>query len=324
MRARIRSSFEFLSMSTLDLFASMLGTFVLITFVLLPYYLRQPSLEADAAAAKAAVATTADELRLAREKLTATRSARTEAEAKLAAAQLRMAAAPVPEPEAKAAPAAGPPVASLKPGTIAIPPLDLVIVVDTTGSMRDELVELQAGILGIIRVLHRLSPSLAVGIVAYRDTGEEYVTRVHPLAPLDDPTLQRTLDFVDSLTAKGGGDDPEALDAGLAEATKLAWRPGTLGRIVVLADEPPHQPQVQATLEMAASFRATAQGRTVGAIYAGAPTDPAQRFFEALARAGGGDFRLHRGEMIESMLLSVLEGAQPSATAQEGRHARGP
>ena len=49
MRSAVRSSFEFLSMSTLDLFASILGTFVLITFVLLPYYLRQPSLEHDSA-----------------------------------------------------------------------------------------------------------------------------------------------------------------------------------------------------------------------------------------------------------------------------------
>jgi hypothetical protein len=36
--------------------------------------------------------------------------------------------------------------------------------------------------------------------------------------------------------------------------------------------------------------------------------DPARLFFERLASVGGGDFRMHRGEMIESVLLSVLGG----------------
>ena len=93
MRSAMRSSFEFLSMSTLDLFASILGTFVLITFVLLPYYLRQPSLERDVAQAEAETSSLAAELRLQREKLSATQAARSEAERTLAAAQDRLASA---------------------------------------------------------------------------------------------------------------------------------------------------------------------------------------------------------------------------------------
>ena len=78
-RSAVRSSFEFLSMSTLDLFASILGTFVLITFVLLPYYLRQPSLERDIAQAEAETSALDADLRLYRDKLSATQAARSEA-----------------------------------------------------------------------------------------------------------------------------------------------------------------------------------------------------------------------------------------------------
>jgi hypothetical protein len=312
MRSRVRNAFEVLGMSALDLFASSLGVFVLVVFVLLPFYLRQPTIDAAFAGAQAELAAIERDLALYRARLTAAAAARRDAEAALAAAQRRMEAARMPEPEAKAAPPAAAAPAK-KPGAIAIPPLDLVIAIDTTGSMRDELVEVQSGIFGIIRILDRLSPSLAVGIVAYRDTGEEYVTRVHPLAPLNGDGLQRTLRFIDSMTTKGGGDDPEALDAALAEAAKLAWRAGTLGRLIVIGDQPPHPPRLQAALDLAAGFRSTeAPGRTVGAIFAGEETSAARGFFEALARAGGGDFRVHRGEMIESILLSVLNGARSS------------
>jgi hypothetical protein len=309
MRGSIRSPFEFLSMSTLDLFASILGTFVLITFVLLPFYLRQPALEAEVAEAEAEAAATVAELQLLHKQLTGTEGARAEAEAILLAAQRRLAAASAAVQQVQSAPEPPEAFPARKPGTLAIPPLDLVIVIDTTGSMRGELMELQAGLLGILRILHRLSPALAVGVVAYRDHGEEYLTRTFRLVHIDDRTLPDLLGFVRELRAAGGGDDPEAMEAGLAEAIKMQWRHGTMGRIVVLGDEAPHPADLQTALDLAARFRsAGALDHTVNAIYVGDEQDPARLFFERLASTGGGDFRMHRGEMIESMLLSVLGG----------------
>jgi hypothetical protein len=314
MRSRVRNSFEFLSMSALDLFASALGVFVLVSFVLLPFYLKQPSLDAATTGAQAELAAIADELTFFRQKLTATQSARREAEATLADAQRRLAAASIPQPEPKATPVVAAPIPLPKPGSIAIPPLDLVLVIDTTGSMRDELREIQAGILAIVRILNRLSPSLAVGIVAYRDRGEEYVTLVHPLKRIDDRALKDVLAFVGGLSARGGEDDPEAVEVALAEAMKLAWRDRTMGRIVVIGDQPPRPAQLQSALDIAARFRsADPPGRALGAIYAGVDGHPAGSFFEQLAKAGGGDFRVHRGEMIESVLLSSLSGARRDA-----------
>lgn len=46
----------------------------------------------------------------------------------------------------------------------------------------------------------------------------------------------------------------------------------------------------------------------MSAIYTG--DSPALRpFFEQLASAGGGDLSVHQGQMIESVLLSVLKDA---------------
>jgi Mg-chelatase subunit ChlD len=307
MRSGVRSSFEFLSMSTLDLFASILGTFVLITFVLLPYYLRQPSLEQDIAQAEAETSALAADLRLYREKLSATQAARSEAERTLAAAQDRLASAkaqaaaqPSPKEEEKPAP-------SPLPTPFAIRDLDLVFVIDTTGSMRHELADMQANLVGVINILNRLSSSLRIGVVAYKDRGERYVTRDFPLRPMESAEVGQILDFVRGLEASGGGDDPEPVDLALKVAIDMPWRADAQGRIVVIGDALARDRQ--AALALATQFRSTTRQaelpRVVSTIYAG--DEPASaRFFEQIATAGGGEYSVNQGQIIESVLLSIL------------------
>jgi Mg-chelatase subunit ChlD len=307
MRSGVRSSFEFLSMSTLDLFASILGTFVLITFVLLPYYLRQPFLEQDIAQAQAETSALAAEMRLYREKLTATRTARSEAEDALAAAQHRLASA-------KALAAAQPsqtdekkPAPSPLPTPFAIRDLDLVFVIDTTGSMRHELADMQANLIGVINILNRLSSSLRIGIVAYKDRGEIYVTRDFPLQPMEGAQVRQIQDFVRGLEASGGGDDPEPVELALKVAIDMPWRADAQGRIIVIGDALSRDRQT--TLDLARQFKNRTQQaelpRVVSTIYAG--DEPASaRFFEQIATAGGGEYSVNQGQIIESVLLSII------------------
>jgi hypothetical protein len=312
VRASVRSSFEFLSMSTLDLFASMLGTFVLITFILLPYYLRQPALESDVAQAQAEVSQSSDELRLLKEKLTAAQATREKAEALLAAANQRLLAAESAAQQVAAAPKPPPQTPIRKPGSIAIPDLDLAIVIDTTGSMRRQIRELQANLLGVVRVLHRLSPSLAIAVVAYRDYGDAYVTRSFPLTRIDESTVRGLLDFVSDLQAQGGGDPPEAVEAGLEAAERLPWRDHVLGRIVVIGDAPAHAKDWQRCFNAISRIHASGRnspGRTVAAIYTGGDLE-GHSFFEKMAQTGGGEFRENRSELMEGILLSVLKDAR--------------
>lgn len=311
MRSRVRNPFDFLSVSALDLFASALGVFVLMAFVMLPFYLNQPSIQAEIAGAEAEISDLSAALRLYRERLVAAAATSRESEAELLAARRRLAAAQANRP-APADPEPPEAITRIKPGPIAIPPLDLMIVIDTTGSMRHEIRELQAGLLGIIRVLHRLSSSLAIGVVAYRDRGQAYVTRTYPLSGIDEGTIRGLLEFVSALRAEAGGDTPEAVDAALEEATRVFWRDRVLGRIVVIGDAAARTPDWQRSFETIARFHASGRdgpGRTVGAIYTG--RDPeARSFFERMAQAGGGDFREHKGELMESILLSVLANAR--------------
>jgi hypothetical protein len=307
MRSGVRSSFEFLSMSTLDLFASILGTFVLITFVLLPYYLRQPFLEHDIAQAQAETSALAAEMRLYREKLTATRTARSEAEDALAAAQHRLASA-------KALAAAQPsqtdekkPAPSPLPTPFAIRDLDLVFVIDTTGSMRHELADMQANLIGVINILNRLSSSLRIGIVAYKDRGEIYLTRDFPLRPMEGAEVRQILDFVRGLEASGGGDDPEPVELALKVAIDMPWRADAQGRIIVIGDALSRDRQT--TLDLARQFKNRTQQaelpRVVSTIYAG--DEPASaRFFGQIATAGGGEYSVNQGQIIESVLLSII------------------
>ena len=71
-------------------------------------------------------------------------------------------------------------------------PVDLVFVMDTTGSMREELEDLQANLVGVIRILSRMAASLRVGFVAYKDTDAAYLTQEFPLGPMNSANSMRT------------------------------------------------------------------------------------------------------------------------------------
>lgn len=333
MRARRHATFETLSISALDLFASSLGAFMLLAVMLFPFWLKQPGLQAETAAAEAQLAeiersradavaeiTTATEeqqvadqlLARARERLAAAEASAAEAQQKAAAVSAQAAQrAAEAEAAARTAAATPKPVAAKRRPGIAIDDLDLVVVMDTTGSMRHELADVQANLLGIIEVLKRLSPSLRVGFVAYKDRADAYVTRVFPLAPAGGRGGEPVLAFVRALAVGGGGDDPEAIDEALAAAIAQDWRRDAQGRILVVGDARAHPHAVARALDLAREFRASgsaAAPRLVAAVLTGG--SPADRtFFQQLAQAGGGDFSEYQGAMIESVLLSVLETA---------------
>ena len=99
--------------------------------------------------------------------------------------------------------------------------------------MRHELADMQANLIGVINILNRLSSSLRIGVVAYKDRGERYVTRDFPLRPMKGAEVGQILDFVRGLEASGGGDDPEPVDLALKVAIDMPWRADAQGRIVI-------------------------------------------------------------------------------------------
>ena len=324
MRSARRSLAETLSVSALDLFASALGVFIVMFVILTPFYLKRPSVEsgllgaeerlAEAEDAAAEAAKGAAEARRALasagellggaasevERRTAELEELKRAEAR---AQAALAARPEPERETvSVAPQGG--------GSIAIENLDLVIVMDVTASMDGELEDLQVNLGSIARILNRLSPDLRMGFVAYRDVDSPPVLRSFALSPMDRGASRRMLRFAQSLSARGGGDQPEPVDQALEAATAMAWRENANGRILVVGDAPAHAPNVSRAFAAAAAFAGSGPGgrydRSVSTIVTGG-TREARAFFEALAEAGGGETAAHRGAMIESVLLAALK-----------------
>ncbi|MCW4456546.1 VWA domain-containing protein [Flavobacterium sp. MXW15] len=118
--------------------------------------------------------------------------------------------------------------------------LDLVFMVDATGSMGDEIDKLRGSLQGIVRQIGQLpsNPDICLGLVSYRDRGDEYFVRSWDLTG-DVGAFQGVLDQV---RANGGGDNPEAMNEAFDHAVQaLGWRGTATTRLLVaLADAPPH------------------------------------------------------------------------------------
>lgn len=121
------------------------------------------------------------------------------------------------------------------------PALDVMFVVDTTGSMGDELSYLQTELGDVItRVRQDNSGELAVRLSVnfYRDKGDAYVVRSNPFSTeLDEVLPQLASEF-----AAGGGDYPEAVELGLADGVmEHRWSESARARLLFLVlDAPPH------------------------------------------------------------------------------------
>ncbi|MBC7955397.1 MAG: VWA domain-containing protein, partial [Cytophagales bacterium] len=126
-------------------------------------------------------------------------------------------------------------------GTVTSAPvrLDLVFLIDATGSMGDEIAKLKNSMRAMAQQIAQLpgQPDICYGLVAYRDRGDAYITRTHDFTD-DLGAFQQQLANVQ---AHGGGDTPEALNEALHEVVHgLSWRNQAARMVVLVADAPPH------------------------------------------------------------------------------------
>jgi TolB-like protein len=120
-------------------------------------------------------------------------------------------------------------------------PVDVLFVLDTTGSMGEEIERLRATIEIISANITSLSPrpALRFGMVLYRDrdSDEEYDTKIVPFTS-DLGEFQKALDDV---SASGGGDDPEDLQSALRDAVgAMKWNADGIRLGFIITDAQPH------------------------------------------------------------------------------------
>lgn len=136
--------------------------------------------------------------------------------------------------------------------------LDLMFVVDTTGSMGDELAYLQvelADVLDRVRQTVGQNFKFRVSVNFYRDAGDEYVVRPFPFTE----DIDAAIEDLNQQSANGGGDWPEAVDAALGDAiAEHEWSESAVARLCFFVlDAPPHEgaevlADVQGSVEAAA------------------------------------------------------------------------
>ena len=149
--------------------------------------------------------------------------------------------------------------------------LDLVLVIDTTGSMHLAIGTVKAQMARIVEVLAGRFEELRVGVVAYRTTsGPKYVIKAHELSS----DVEQIKLFLQDLRASGGGG--EAVYEGLeAAVNNQPWAPDSRKVIILVGDEPP----AQGTREQAVSvaMQAAEKGIVVHSI---TMSETAWRYFE--------------------------------------------
>lgn len=120
--------------------------------------------------------------------------------------------------------------------------VDVMFVIDATGSMGDELRYVKAELGSVIeRVAEEFEGEdvkIRVGANVYRDESDDYLVRPHPMTE----NVEDVVKFLYRQEAGGGGDTPEAVEAALEDAIeKHDWSAKARARLLFLIlDAPPH------------------------------------------------------------------------------------
>lgn len=121
------------------------------------------------------------------------------------------------------------------------PRMEVVFVLDTTGSMSGMIAGAKQKIWAIANKLKsaRPTPEIRFGLVGYRDRRDAYVTRVFGLTGNLDEVYTNLYAF----EAQGGGDEPESVNEALHRAVRdLQWStdPEVLRVVFLVGDARPH------------------------------------------------------------------------------------
>lgn len=170
------------------------------------------------------------------------------------------------------------------------PTVEVAFVLDTTGSMGGLLEGAKRKIWSIATSVVDTNPDadIRIGLVAYRDIGDEYVTKTFDLTT----DIQDIYANLLELKARGGGDWPESVNEALdISVNKLHWTSGSdVRRIVFLVgDAPPHMDYAQDTKYPKTLAVAAQKDIIVNAVQAGGARDT-ERVWQDIAQLGNGRY----------------------------------
>ncbi len=191
--------------------------------------------------------------------------------------------------------------------------LDIVFIFDATSSMAGFLRQVKYKIANLVTTFKALVPTARVGLVAYRDTGDDFITKTQQLTY----STQSLQDFLRDIAPVGGGDREEALDEALRVAVEqLNWKEKSKKIIVIIGDAPPHRQDMPKARALAEKFK-----NRMGGLVAALDTSPQTLYgmdgrqqtkvldeFRLLAEAGGGESArlIEEEKVIRQMAILVF------------------
>jgi Mg-chelatase subunit ChlD len=220
--------------------------------------------------------------------------------------------------------------------------LDLVVVIDSTGSMQQVIDDAVRALDDVVDALGSVAPRLRLGLVHYRD-----LTDMKNGAALLQPLSRNVADVrkeLSRLRAGGGGDVPERVEKGLEVAYDAAtgWDPQANKLVLLVGDAPPHVETEGALLEMVRESyrnpslqRGRRGGPTTGkraemrpfVTSAIATNKQADRPFQEIAEAGGGSFATLGGRggpgaeaKAEAATVAITKHVLASSFGSQWRH----
>jgi len=170
------------------------------------------------------------------------------------------------------------------------PAVEVAFVLDTTGSMGGLLEGAKRKIWSIATTIVDTNPDadIRMGLVAYRDIGDDYVTKTFDLTT----DIQDIYANLLEMKARGGGDWPESVNEALDVAVnKLKWTQGAETRRIVflVGDAPPHMNYEQDIKYPETLKVAKQKDIIVNAVLAGNARDT-ERVWREIAQDGNGRF----------------------------------
>jgi hypothetical protein len=128
--------------------------------------------------------------------------------------------------------------------------LDVVLVIDGTGSMKLIIDDVKAKMQQLVQSIHRLVPIARIGIIVFGGKGEKMNVQPLTLSP------DKLSSFLNGIEAMGGGEwEEDTLGAVQTGINKMDWKPYAKKVVVLVGDSPPRTEDFAPLLSLIRQFK---------------------------------------------------------------------